>query len=378
MIEVCNLEKRYGETVVFADINAVIEDGEVVSVIGYSGAGKSTLLRCLNLMEHPTSGSILIDGEDILAPDADILHIRQKMGMVFQSFNLFDHLNVLDNLTLGPIKLLNMSRSEAEAEGMKLLQLVGMADRANFYPDELSGGQKQRVAIARCLAMKPKVLLLDEPTSALDPTMTSEVIGVIHRLAQEGMTMVIASHDMGLVRDVSKRVLYMDKGAICEQGSPEEIFEHPRNERTKAFILRTRSFNFTVANRNFDMYQLRAGIENFCDKHFLTRELRNKVVLLIEEALAICFDGETGERRDNILRQGPGIDIRIDYIEANHVLEVVFHTDAEIGGLLEQDADNDGISRMIINGLADIREEQGIDAGQTITMTLKTKANAHL
>lgn len=375
MIEVRGLEKRYGGTTVFTNLNTVIHDGDVVSLIGYSGAGKSTFLRCLNLMERPTSGQILIDGEDILSDSTDIQRIRQKVGMVFQTFNLFDHLNVLDNLTLGPTKLLGMNREEAEKQGMQLLQLVGLADRATFFPDELSGGQKQRVAIARSLAMKPKILLLDEPTSALDPTMTSEVVGVIRRLAKEGMTMVIATHEMSMARDVSTSVIYMDQGRICEKGTPEEIFECPRNARTKAFIHRTRSFNFTVDNRDYDMYMLRAGIEAFCDKHFLTAGLRDKVVLLIEETLAICFDGEAGARRDNILRSGSGIDIRIDYIEATRGIDVVLRSTAEVGSLLEQDADNDGISRLIIDGLADIREEQCADGGRVVTMVLKATTN---
>lgn len=375
MIEVRGLEKRYGNTIVFADLDVVVHDGDVVSIIGSSGAGKSTLLRCLNLMEHPTSGQIIIDGEDILSKDTDIQHIRQKVGMVFQTFNLFDHLNVLDNVTLGPMKLLGLSRKEAEAQGMKLLQLVGLANRAAFFPDELSGGQKQRVAIARSLAMKPKILLLDEPTSALDPTMTSEVVGVIRRLAKDGMTMVIATHEMSLARTVSTSVIFMDQGRICEVGSPEDIFEHPRNECTKAFIHRTRSFNFTVSNRDFDMYRLRAGIEAFCDKHFLPAELRDKVVLLIEETLSICFDGEAGERRDMIMRAGSGMDIRIDYIEANHDIGAVLRCNAELGNPLEQDDDNDGISRMIIEGLADITEERCDDGGQKITMILKATNN---
>ena len=241
MIAVEHLSKRYGDVTVLQDISAQIARGEVISVIGPSGTGKSTFLRCLNLLEEPSGGRISIDGVDALAPGADVPRLRQKMNMVFQSFNLFAHLRVLENLTLAPMRLKGVPRAEAEAKARELLKLVGLGAKADAFPEELSGGQKQRVAIARCLAMEPEVILFDEPTSALDPTMVSEVLSVIRRLAKEGMTMIIVTHEMDFARDVSNRVFYMDEGLIYEEGTPEQIFGNPVKARTRAFIHRVRS-----------------------------------------------------------------------------------------------------------------------------------------
>jgi polar amino acid transport system ATP-binding protein len=287
MIKVEHLSKKYGQLTVLKDISTEIKKGEVVSIIGPSGTGKSTFLRCLNLLDQPTGGSISIDGEDILDKKTNAAKIRQKMNMVFQSFNLFSHLSVLENLTLAPIKLKGISKAEAEKKSMELLRLVGLAEKADNYPDELSGGQKQRVAIARCLAMEPEIILFDEPTSALDPTMVSEVLSVIRRLAKEGMTMAIVTHEMAFARDVSNRVFYMDQGLIYEEGSPEEIFDAPQKERTKAFINRIRNLVFTIQSQDFDLYALNAEVETFCEKQFLAKKLRDHLLLIIEELLLI-------------------------------------------------------------------------------------------
>ena len=217
-------------------INETINEGEVVCIIGPSGSGKSTFLRCLNLLEQPTSGEVILDGEKINAPDRDIDKIREKLGMVFQNFNLFPHMSVLDNITMAPIKVKGQDRSEAEAEARRLLDVVGLLDKAEAYPSSLSGGQKQRVAIARALAMKPEIMLFDEPTSALDPEMVGEVLAVMKQLAEDGMTMVIVTHEMGFAREVADRVLFIDEGVILEQGTPEEIFGNPQNERTQTFL----------------------------------------------------------------------------------------------------------------------------------------------
>ena len=238
MIRVEHLSKRFGALEVLKDISLQINEGEVISIIGPSGSGKSTLLRCLNLLEHPDGGTILIDGADILDPKTNVAMIRRKMNMVFQSFNLFDHLSVLDNLTLAPIRLKGTAREQAEEKGCALLELVGLKDKRDSFPDELSGGQKQRVAIARCLAMDPEIILFDEPTSALDPTMINEVLAVIRRLAGQGMTMVIVTHEMDFAREVSTRVIYLDEGVIYETGRPEQIFGQPRREKTRSFISR--------------------------------------------------------------------------------------------------------------------------------------------
>ena len=236
MIEVKNLEKSFVKNHVLRGINETINEGEVVCIIGPSGSGKSTFLRCLNLLEQPTSGEVILDGEKINAPDRDIDKIREKLGMVFQNFNLFPHMSVLDNITMAPIKVKGQARGEAEEEARRLLDVVGLLDKAEAYPSSLSGGQKQRVAIARALAMKPEIMLFDEPTSALDPEMVGEVLAVMKQLAEDGMTMVIVTHEMGFAREVADRVLFIDGGVILEQGTPEEIFGNPQNERTQTFL----------------------------------------------------------------------------------------------------------------------------------------------
>ena len=236
MIRVEKLYKNFDDLEVLKGINTNISKGEVVAVIGPSGSGKSTFLRCINRLEEPTSGDIYIENENIMGKNVDANIMRQKVGMVFQHFNLFPHKSVLENLTLGPIKLKKMSKSEAEALAMKLLKKVGLEDKKNSYPKKLSGGQKQRVAIARALAMEPEVMLFDEPTSALDPEMVGEVLQVMRELANEGMTMVVVTHEMGFARSVADRVLFMDKGNILEDNTPMNIFSNPEHERTKEFL----------------------------------------------------------------------------------------------------------------------------------------------
>jgi len=236
MIEVKNLKKSFGNLEVLNGITETIKEQEIVSIIGPSGSGKSTFLRCINLLEQPTAGSIIIDGVDITDPKQDINKIREDLGMVFQRFNLFPHKTVLQNITLAPIKVRGLDKKEAEGIAMDLLKKVGLTDKANVYPHTLSGGQQQRVAIARALAMKPKIMLFDEPTSALDPEMVGEVLQVIRELTNEGMTMLIVTHEMGFAREISDRVFFMDEGIIMEQGTPQELFGNPKLERTKNFL----------------------------------------------------------------------------------------------------------------------------------------------
>ena len=236
MITVKNLKKNFGDLTVLKGIDVTIEKGECVVVIGPSGSGKSTFLRCLNRLEEPDGGEIDIEGTDLLSPHTDINEMRQRIGMVFQHFNLFPHKTILENVTLAPIKLKKMPQKEAEDAALELLRRVGIEVKASVYPSTLSGGQKQRVAIARSLAMNPQVMLFDEPTSALDPEMVGEVLDVMKNLAKEGMTMVVVTHEMGFAKEVANRVLFMADGVILEEGTPEEIFEHPQHERTKAFI----------------------------------------------------------------------------------------------------------------------------------------------
>ena len=236
MIHVNNLHKSFGKNDVLKGINEHIKKGEVVVVIGPSGSVKSTFLRCLNLLEEPTSGEIVFEGNSITDKKVDINKIREKMGMVFQQFNLFPHKTVLENLTIAPIKVKGISKAEAEKKAFELLERVGLTDKAKAYPSSLSGGQKQRIAIARALAMEPDVMLFDEPTSALDPEMVGEVLSVMKDLAKDGMTMVVVTHEMGFAREVGDRILFMDAGNIVEQGTPEEIFSHPKNSRTIDFL----------------------------------------------------------------------------------------------------------------------------------------------
>lgn len=236
MIKVENLKKSFGENEVLKKINLEVGKQEVVVVIGPSGSGKSTLLRCINLLETITSGHVFVEGTDIADKKANINQIRQDVGMVFQQFNLFPHMTVLDNIMLAPTKVKNVSKERAKAKAMDLLGKVGLAEKADAYPDSLSGGQKQRIAIARALAMEPKMMLFDEPTSALDPEMVGEVLDVMKQLAKDGMTMVVVTHEMGFAREVGDRVIFMDGGYIVEENEPSQLFEHPKEERTKAFL----------------------------------------------------------------------------------------------------------------------------------------------
>ncbi len=254
MIQIRHLSKRFGDLVVLRDVSADIKKGEIISIIGPSGTGKSTFLRCLNLLDTPTAGAIRIDGIPLLNKGTNVPKVRQKMGMVFQSFNLYAHLSVMDNLTLGPVKLLGKKRTEANQKAMDLLKLVGLAEKAHAFPDELSGGQKQRVAIARCMAM------------------------------------VIVTHEMEFARNLSSRVFYMDEGGIYEEGTPEQIFDHPQKEKTKAFIQRIRSFHYRITSREYDLYAMQAEMEDFCDKHMLPKKVTGYVLHMAEEVLCLQQD----------------------------------------------------------------------------------------
>ena len=236
MVSIQDLHKSFGDLDVLQGIDLDVHKGEVVVVLGPSGSGKSTMLRCINLLETPTSGHILIEGDDITAPHADVRQLRERLGMVFQQFNLFPHLSAKKNAMIGQEKVLKRSKAEAEEKAMKNLEKVGLADRADYKPSQLSGGQQQRVAIARALSMDPDVMLFDEPTSALDPELVREVLNVMKGLAQEGMTMIVVTHEMGFAREVADRVVFMADGVIVEQGPPEEVFDHPKSDRTKDFL----------------------------------------------------------------------------------------------------------------------------------------------
>ena len=344
MIKVRHLKKVFrtpqGEDLtVLSDINCDIAKGEVISIIGPSGTGKSTLLRCLNRLEEPTSGSIEVDGTDILDRAADICRIRRRMGMVFQNFNLFEHLTVLDNVTLCPKTLLGKSREEAERQGMSLLESVGLHDKAGNLPCELSGGQKQRVAIARCLAMEPDIILFDEPTSALDPTMVSEVLAVIRHLASQGMTMCIVSHEMQFVRDVSTRILFLYDGVVYEEGTPEQIFDNPQKPVTRAFINRIRTFEAKLENRRFDLYGLFGKIHTFCAKYGVVGATLDKVQHVTEEMLCgiMPFNGP--------------VVLTMEYSEKTSVLSLTF-TEEKPDGPILKGLDEDSLSLLMVRGMS--------------------------
>lgn len=269
IISVSHLTKRFGDLVVLRDISFEVNKGEVISLIGPSGTGKSTLLRALNMLEPPTSGDIRVNGELITAKGYPLHLMRQKIGMVFQSFNLFDHMTVLENITDAPIQLLHMPEAQAREEALALLKKVGLVQKADVYPSALSGGQKQRVAIARALAMHPEVILFDEPTSALDPTMVGEVLSVIRQLAKSGLTMLIVTHEMRFAQDVSSRIFFMNEGLIYEDGTPDQIFCHPVHSATKAFVQRIQKLVFEIDSDDFDYLQIHTGINRFCIKYNL-------------------------------------------------------------------------------------------------------------
>jgi len=285
MIEIKHLKKTYGDLAVLKDINATINKGEIISVIGPSGTGKSTFLRCLNLMEYPDSGEIIIDGKNILDKDVNIPKLRTKMGMVFQQFNLFPHLTVIENIMVAPIKLLKTDKKTAKTKALELLKLVGLENKAYALPTELSGGQQQRVAIARTLAMNPEIILFDEPTSALDPTMVDEVLNVIAELAKTGITMVIVTHEMRFAKNISTRIFYMDEGIVYEQGTPQDIFDNPKNIKTIAFIRRIDSEYFKLNRNDFDPMHHKAQVDAWVKRNNISDENREKAILIVKTLL---------------------------------------------------------------------------------------------
>lgn len=344
MIKVRHLKKVFktpggDELAVLKDINCDIEKGEVISIIGPSGTGKSTFLRCLNRLEEPTSGVIEVDGTDILDRKTDISLVRRRMGMVFQNFNLFEHLTILDNVTLCPMTLLGKSREEAEQKGMELLGNVGLHEKAGCLPRELSGGQKQRAAIARCLAMEPDIILFDEPTSALDPTMVSEVLGVIRHLASQGMTMCIVSHEMQFVRDVSTRILFLNDGIVYEEGTPEQIFENPQKPVTRAFINRIRTLECRFENQRYDLYGLFGNIHTFCSKYGLGHRNLEKVQHIAEEMLCGIMPFEAP------------VTMLMEYSEKTGKLSMSFSEENHKGKILER-VGSDSIPLMMVKGMS--------------------------
>lgn len=313
MIELKHLEKQYDNTTPLRDVSVTINDGDVISVIGPSGTGKSLLLRCINLLEKPTSGQIFLDGEEITAKRFNPAKARRKMGMVFQSFNLFAHLTIIENLMLPQLDILKRSRQEAYEKGIELLRRVGLAEKELKYPDQLTDGQKQRVAIARTLAMDPEVILFDEPTSALDPTMTGEVQAVIKDLSQSGKTMIIVTNEMQFARAISNRVFYMDQGGIYEDGPPEQVFDDPQKELTRRFIRQLKVIEVAVESKDYDFHGVAAEIDRYCRKFYLTIRDINRMHLVFEELVQQILVQEIPE---------PHIRFTAEYSETEHKIDI--------------------------------------------------------
>ena len=354
LIEVRHLRKEYDNVTPLRDVNATVEAGEVISIIGPSGTGKSTFIRCLNRLETPTSGSIVVDGTDMCDPGVDLDAMRLKMGMVFQNYALFNHKLVIENLMMAPMDLLGRSKQEAYDRGKELLETVGLRDKALSWPSELSGGQRQRVAIARALAMDPKILLFDEPTSALDPQMVSEVLSVITDLAERGLTMLVVTHEMRFARDASTRVFYMDRGELWEAGPPEQIFERPKRRETHDFIFRVRSWEWDIDTTAPDIPAMEASLIAYCRRQFMDRRTSNRCQLILEETVIgglVPFARLNGIRKPNIhvtLVAGEGgkdtlltLDYRGELAEVN----------SDVGETMDR------FSLSIIQGLCDHFEE---------------------
>ena len=289
MIRVENLTKSYGTRQVLSGISTHIEMGECIAVIGPSGTGKSVFLRSLALLERPDSGTIAIGGTVITSKEADINRVREKMGLVAQGFNLFSHLNVMDNITLAPRHIRKQPKAEAEARANELLALVGLAERAHAMPSELSGGQQQRIAIARSLAMDPDIILFDEPTSALDPVMTREVLAIMRKLLDRGLTLVIVTHEMDFARETASRIFYLDEGIIYEEGKPDDIFTNPVREKTRAFVRTLDTLSFVIESGSFDLVAMNARIDWFCRLHGLSQRNNHRIQLVVEEIIQEIF-----------------------------------------------------------------------------------------
>lgn len=295
-LKVEHLRKEFELATPLEDVSCEIHQGDVIAVIGPSGCGKSTFINCLNRLIEPTSGRIIFDGEEITSK-SNLSKIRMRMGMVFQAFHLFGHLTVLENIMLGPLNLLHVSKQEAYTKAMELLETVGLVSKADRYPSELSGGQQQRVAICRSLAMDPEILLLDEPTSALDPTMVDEVESVIASLAKKGLTMIIVTHEMRFAKSVSNRVFYMDEGGIYEDGTPEEIFDHPKKDKTRWFIQRTKVFDIVLDPIEFDFYDFETQVSQFCHSQMMSSRLIHRIQSVMEEYVSLTLLKQIGNEK---------------------------------------------------------------------------------
>ena len=361
IISVKNLSKSFGSLQVLKDVSLEVEEGERIVIIGSSGCGKSVFLRSLDLLERPDSGTIAVDGDEITAKGADVDMIRRKMGMVYQGFHLFEHLNVLDNITLAPIHLKKMPRNEAESRAAELLRMVGLEDRKFEMPSVLSGGQKQRVAIVRCLAMDPKIMLFDEPTSALDPTMVGEVLATMRLLAKQGMTMIIVTHEMSFAAEVATRVLYFDEMGIYEEGTPKEIFDDPKRPKTSAFIRKLKYFSYHIESRNFDIMKIRGGIQTFAEKYGIDNAVSRKLQLCAEELICLIFESPY---RSNIV----DIDLDIGFSEKERFATLLLKDKAPEFNPFEAPDAADHLGIMILNKSASDIEYSYVEGTNIVKM----------
>ncbi len=349
ILEVRGLKKSFGNFDVLRGIDLIVEAGERIAIIGGSGCGKSVFLRCVELLETPNAGQIFVDGEELTAPNVDLDRVRRKLGMVWQKFNLFTHMNVMENLTVAPIKLLGMSPDDAREKAMGLLAQVGLTSKADSYPEFLSGGQQQRIAICRSLMMNPKVILFDEPTSALDPTMVGEVLAVIRMLAKQDLTMLIVTHEMKFAREVSTRILFFADGVIYEQGTPAEIFDAPKRPKTVAFIHKQKYFSYEISERAFDLPKMQGGIQMFAEKYGLSARKTNRLQLCCEELIYEMLDNAC---------EGDAVQISLDvtYAEVDTAVEIKFSCAGKSHNPLDKDfddeVDEDNLGAMILHNLS--------------------------
>ena len=329
MIRIEHLKKEYPNAVPLKDVNVEINDGDVIAVIGPSGTGKSTLLRCINLLEKPTAGHIWVDDTEVTGPKTDLGKIRQKIGMVFQSFNLFDHMTAIENVMVPQIEILKVSKQEAYDKAVELLKRVNLFQKAFSYPDQLSGGQKQRVAIARTLAMDPEVILFDEPISALDPTMVGEVKAVIRDLTHTGKTMIIVTHDMDFARTIGTRLFFMSEGGIYEEGTPEEVFTNPQREKTREFVNNLKVLEFDIDNKNYDFYGAYTSIDEYCRKNQISYSKTNHIQSIFEELCQGILLGKLEDYKVNfkVIYSQKEDKAEVDVLYGNEVYNVL-HEDS--------------------------------------------------
>jgi polar amino acid transport system ATP-binding protein len=363
MIRTVNLCKRFGELTVFRDVNIHIQKGECVAVIGPSGTGKSVLFRTLAMLEKPDCGHVFVNGRDITLKDVNINKVREKFGMVYQGFHLFSHLNVLENITLAPLKVKKMDKKEAQNRAMELLSMVGLSDKRSSFPHQLSGGQQQRVAIARSLAMDPDIILFDEPTSALDPSMTGEVLAIIRKLAKSGLTMMISTHEMRFAQDVADRVFFMDEGGVYEEGTSDQIFNNPKRERTRMFIRKLKVFSYSIISKGFDMVSMNVQIEMFCQKYNVEFKKINYIQLVLEELIIEVISSLCKVDQ-------PQIDFTIEFSEERDEIEITFnYRGREFNPFVTND-DEEHLGVVLVTGISKSINYRYVNGFNTININI--------